>query len=89
MWHNPMWNNPMWEGHWMMGWGLIPMLIFWGLVLLLFFYLIKSLFGSGSSKPGDPGDADNSLSILKERLARGEIDEAEFNALYQKLRHVG
>ncbi len=83
-----MWHNQMWDGHWMMGWGFFPMLIFWGLMLFLFFYIIKTVFRSGSRSLDNNSDGDNSLSILKERLARGEIDEAEFNTLYEKLRHV-
>ncbi len=84
-----MWHNQMWDGHWMMGWGFIPMLIFWVLMLFLFFYIIKTVFGSDSQRLSDHCEDDNSLTILKERLARGEIDETEFNSLYEKLRHVG
>ena len=84
-----MWHNPMWDGHWMMGWGFIPMLVFWGLMLFLFLYIIKTVFGSGSNRFSDQREDDNSLILLKERLARGEIDEAEFNTLYEKIRLVG
>lgn len=75
-----MWHNQVWDGPWMMGWGFFPILIFCGLILVLFFYTIKAVFGSGY-KPTD----NRSLSILKERLARGEIDEAEYDKLHAKL----
>ena len=70
----------MWDfaGH---GWGwvgvgLVHMLLFWGLIILAIVALMRFL--SSSSKT-DAGDAQiTPLDILKERLARGEIDAEEF-----------
>jgi putative membrane protein len=70
----------MWDfaGH---GWGwvgvgLVHMLLFWGLIILAIVALMRFL--SSSSKT-DSGNAQiTPLDILKERLARGEIDAKEF-----------
>lgn len=64
----------MYEGHWFGG-GF--MWLFWILVVLALFWGLKAAFsgGGGSSSP----DASRSaLDILKERYARGEIDQEEF-----------
>lgn len=78
MWHDHMWNGP-----WMMGWGLIPMVLFWLVVIGGIVYLIKSLLSDQSVHEEDP-----SLQILKERLASGDINQAEFDALYKKLKRA-
>jgi putative membrane protein len=67
-------------GHWMFwqslfGWA--GMLIFWGLVIWGSYMLItRSRRADGGFRPG--GDA---RRILDQRLARGEIDEAEYRHL--------
>ncbi|MCW8887015.1 MAG: SHOCT domain-containing protein [Motiliproteus sp.] len=78
MWHDHMWNGP-----WMMGWGIIPMVFFWLLVIGVLIYLIKSLLSDRSEEA-----ADSSVQILKERLASGDIDQAEFDSLIEKLKHT-
>ncbi len=61
----------------MWGWGgwLGPlwMLLFWGGVVLLIVWAVRS--GSLGAKSGDGNRA---LEILEERYARGEIDREEF-----------
>jgi len=76
MWHDHMWNGP-----WMMGWGIIPMLLFWLLVIGVVVFLVRSL----STRRGTSPD-NSSLQILKDRLASGDIDQDEFDALYQKIK---
>ena len=61
-------------GHMMGGMGFIGM-IFWIIILGLLFYGVYILKGVRS---------DDSLQILKERLAQGEINEDE----YEKLKKV-
>jgi putative membrane protein len=66
-------------GGWGMGsWGFIPMLLFWGLFIAAIVVLIKWLAGSGRAKDLFGNGGSRALEILKERYARGEIDEKEF-----------
>ncbi len=68
--------------YWWMG--IIAMLIhvlFWGGIIYLIFRLLKN-----HSRPNVSGkDGDSSLSIIRERYAKGEIDLEEFNARKQEL----
>jgi putative membrane protein len=66
-------------GGWGMGWfGGIFMMIFWVLVLVGLFFLIKWLIQTTNRSKSDASSSNNALDILKERFARGEIDAAEF-----------
>lgn len=75
----------MWWGHG--GWGAggwvamgLMMLVFWGLVATLVVWIVRSTSGT----PQVPGGSDRTLpspdSVLADRFARGEIDEAEFTS---------
>ena len=61
----PMWGNWGW-----MGMGPLPMIVFIGGLIALI-VLAARRFGQGSSRA-------SALDILKERYARGEIDQTEF-----------
>ncbi len=71
-----------WEhGHMMgSGWGVMgfgTMILFWGLIIVLIAVAVRWLsHHSGSSGVGN--SALNALRTLEERLAKGEIDVAEF-----------
>ena len=61
----PMWGNWGW-----MGFGSLWMIVFIGVLIALIVFATRSFGSSGS-----PASA---LDVLKERYARGEIDQAEF-----------
>jgi putative membrane protein len=78
MWH--------WDGH-MTGWAWISMLLFWGLIVLGIVFGIVFLWRTlnignaarGRDEHGALGDRpDRALEILRERYAKGEIDDEEF-----------
>ncbi len=56
------------------------MWIFWILVIVALFFVIKAMAGNeGSNMTGGARPVDETpLEILKKRYARGEIDEQEF-----------
>jgi putative membrane protein len=56
------------------GGGLL-MWIFWIILLVVLVYVLKDIFGSVNRNSSSSSDA---LEILKQRFARGEIDETEF-----------
>ena len=84
------WNGD--GGIW--GWVLmtIMMLLFWGGIAALVVLIIRST-RTGSGGYGLPGAYDPGLRhddperILAQRFARGEIDETEFRARRDALRH--
>ena len=57
----------------------LGMILFWGLLI----WAIYALVTAATRKPSRR-DADNAREILDQRLARGDIDEAE----YQRLRDL-
>lgn len=64
-----------------MGWfGPLFMIIFWGVIIVFFVLLIRSLLSSNRSRTAGPNQEDSALEILKKRYARGEIDKEEFEA---------
>ena len=63
----------------------VGMIAFWGLLIWAVYALITA-----ARKPSqDRGDGDGARRILDERLARGEIDEAEYHRLRDLLSHGG
>ena len=72
---------------WGMGWwGIIPMLLFWGLIIAGVVFLIKVLAKGGSSKGSGFSDTSRSLEILDERFARGEITQKELEQMKKVIR---
>ncbi|MFD1851807.1 MULTISPECIES: SHOCT domain-containing protein [Bacillaceae] len=55
---------------------MLVMMTFWIVLIIIGFYLISNYLKGGEKR--------DSIDILKERLAKGEIDEAE----YQRLKSV-
>lgn len=54
-------------------WPMIVMMIFWTGLIIIGFYLIYNYVNGGRRK--------QSTEILNERLAKGEIDESEYERL--------
>jgi len=50
------------------------MLVFWGLAIAVIVFVVRWLAANDHAAPG----RDSSLRILRERFAKGEIDEEEF-----------
>ncbi len=82
-------NSPGW-GSWggmmgpgMMGFGfgglmMIPMVIFWGLVIWGIIWLVRGV--GGCCVPSYSERTDSAMDILKKRYAQGEINKEEFDA---------
>jgi putative membrane protein len=72
----------MWDGGgiFQMFFGFLMMLLFLGAIMVLVVLAVRWLGGSGHHLlGGPPGQGQTrALDLLKERLARGEIDVAEF-----------
>jgi len=70
----------MWEtgahGWSWIGLGLVPMLLIWGLLILGIIAIVRWL--SRTSPPVRNREGNTPVDILRERFARGEIDEEEF-----------
>jgi putative membrane protein len=73
-------HGMMWEGGWgMMLFGPLMMIVFVGGIVVLVVLAIRWLGASGHGPAGHGGATSRTaLDILKERLAKGEIDVAEF-----------
>jgi Predicted membrane protein len=65
------------------GFGGFFMILWWILVIVGIVVLVKWLLGQGASHGG--GSGGRALDILKERYARGEIDEQEYQKKKQDL----
>ncbi len=78
-----MWGDIGGYGWWVVGIGMVHMLLFWGLIILGIVALVKWLSGTavGAEKSGEK----TPLDILKQRYARGELDQKEFE---EKKRHL-
>jgi putative membrane protein len=70
----------MWDGGWgMMVFGPLMMIVFIGAIVVLVVLAIRWLGASGHPPAGHGGAASRApLDILQERLAKGEIDVAEY-----------
>lgn len=63
--------------------GPILMIVFWGLIIYLIFYLTRSFANQNNDKTAQKNNT--AMDILKERYAKGEIDKKEFEEKKQDL----
>ncbi len=66
---------------WWWGFGLLHMLLYWGVVILVIALLVKWLLGSWSLREQHSGNrysGHRAMDLLEERYARGEIGKEEF-----------
>lgn len=71
------------DGSWGWAWMGGGMWIFWILLIVVIVVLIKAMTGSGIDSPTERPESP--LEILKERYARGEINEDEFERRKREL----
>jgi len=69
------------------GIGLLVMLLFWGGLIFLAVWLVKTLFSSNSNNrpTSDQGKNTTALEILAQRYARGEITREQYELMKQDL----
>ncbi len=65
------------------GFGLIWMLLFWGVLIALAVWLVSQLFPS--VKAGRSEDGPSAREILKRRYARGELTEEQYQQMSQRI----
>lgn len=76
------WNNHMWGAGW--GWWMaLMMIVFWSLVIGLAVTFTRN---SGRRTAPDDDPMTTAQALLAERLARGEIDPAEYRERLDTLR---
>ncbi len=76
------WNNHMWGAGW--GWWMAAMMIaFWGVVIWL---VVRFARNSDHRTARDDAPMTKARALLAERLARGEIDTAEYRERLDTLR---
>ena len=66
--------------------GLVLMLLFWGGLIALALWLVRSLFPQALRSPERAAYREaNAREILDRRFARGEIDRDEYNRMRETL----
>lgn len=80
----------MWWGQHMVGWGWggwflggVMMLLFFGGLAVLTFFLIRAFGASSQNKPSGTGET--AQEILNKRYARGEISREEYEIIRRDL----
>ena len=65
------------------GGGIVMMILFWGVIIIGGFFLIRYLLRQSQTATRAPENT--ALEILKQRYARGEINDEEFEKMKAKL----
>jgi putative membrane protein len=67
-------------------WGWVIMILFWGLVILGVFWLIRSILsGWANYSPHRSDTGPNAREILDRRYAHGEIDRKQYEVIKKDL----
>lgn len=82
------------QGHWwcpgcgygMGGWTMLFMGLFWIVVIAVTIGVLARFTGFADRRRATPGAASDAEGILRERYARGEIDEAAYRHMLDELR---
>ena len=83
------WWCPMCGGYGMGGWGMMFGWFFWLVVIVVLVWLVSRYSGGRGGSTGPVGRGDSAEAILRERYARGEIDEATYRRMLEELRRGG
>ncbi len=70
-----------------MGWMMVGMVLFWGLLILGAIWLVKLLFQSGTSQPKASQEKLTPLAILDLRYRRGEITREQYEQMKEDLEY--
>lgn len=68
-----------------MGWMMLGMVLFWGLLILAAIWLVKLLFQGGPSHPDPDLDYLTPTAILDLRYSRGEITREQYQQMKKDL----
>ncbi len=64
-----------------MGWMMLGMVLFWGLLIFAAIWLVKLLFQSGTSQPNASQDHLSPSAVLDLRYSRGEITREQYEQM--------
>jgi putative membrane protein len=61
-----------------MGWMMLGMVLFWGLVIFLAILMVRALFETGENRSPKDQETVNPLEVLDLRYSRGEINQEQY-----------
>ena len=61
-----------------MGWMMLGMIFFWGLIIFLAVLLVRALFETGKNNRRRSHNIDSPTEILDQRYGRGEISREQY-----------
>lgn len=70
---------------WAMGWMMLGMVLFLGLLILAAIWLVKLLFQSGPSQPNASQEKLSPSEVLDLRYSRGEINYEQYEQMKKDL----
>jgi len=68
-----------------MGWMMVGMLIFWGVLIFLAVLLVSALFGNIPPRDRPTYESQDPQEILARRYARGEITPEQYRLMKEDL----
>ncbi len=71
-WHEQGWGPGMWIV------AVVAMIAFWSLVVFAIVMLVRHFGRPAGTAPGGSPPGDDAVQVLRQRFARGELDEEEF-----------